>query len=162
MAWRIEDDDGDFFASLSSPPPRPIDAKLGVSTNLHEEENDDDKEEQQPYIQLKGFSLDEEEDPPPNNNTTTHTPLKIFDRFYGSSSSDDDDDFYFTGSGGCGLDNVTVQSAGKCLDYMIQFLDRKLSSPDDKNHNDPNNSEIQSLPEFVASSEGTGIFKLPL
>lgn len=163
MARRIEDDDGDFFASLSSPPPCPIDAKLGVSANLHEEENDDDKEEQQPYIQLKGFSLDEEEDPPPNNNTTTRTPLKIFDRFYGSSSSDDDDDFYSTGSGGgCGLDNVTVQSAGKRLDYMIQFLDRKLSSPDDKNHNDPNNSEIRSLPEFVASGGGTGIFKLPL
>ncbi|KAL7252356.1 hypothetical protein ACSBR1_007024 [Camellia fascicularis] len=163
MARRIEDDDGDFFASLSSPPPRPIDAKLGVSANLREEENDDDKEEQQPYIQLKGFSLDEEEDPPPNNNTTTRTPLKIFDRFCGSSSSDDDDDFYSTGSGGgCGLDNVTVQSAGKRLDYMIQFLDRKLSSPDDKNHNDPNNSEIRSLPEFVASGGGTGIFKLPL
>ncbi|KAA8538834.1 hypothetical protein F0562_025526 [Nyssa sinensis] len=136
---RIEDEDGDVLSSVSSATPsyrnlHCYSEKLG----LHEAE--------QLHSAVRRFSLDED-------SSTTRVP-KVFDRFYESSS---DDEFYSSGTGG--VDNGVVQSAGKRLDYMIQFLDRKLSSP---NNNDPNDSEHRSLPEFVASGGGTGIFKLPV
>ncbi|XP_052192687.1 type II inositol polyphosphate 5-phosphatase 15 isoform X2 [Diospyros lotus] len=107
-------------------------------------------------------------------------PIKVFDRFYGSPSSsdddddDDDDNSPGTGSSGGGTDSygsVVVQSAGKRLDYMIQFLDRKLSSPE--NYYNSNGSsdrggdgeskaaENRSLPEFVGRGGGNGIFRVP-
>ncbi|XP_051121330.1 type II inositol polyphosphate 5-phosphatase 15-like isoform X2 [Andrographis paniculata] len=66
---------------------------------------------------------------------------RIFDRFYNSSSSDEE------------VDEVGSSSNyQRRLDYMLQFLDRKLS-------NSP--SPDQPLPEFTATGGGTGIFRPP-
>ncbi|XP_073130284.1 type II inositol polyphosphate 5-phosphatase 15 [Henckelia pumila] len=65
---------------------------------------------------------------------------RIFDRFYNSSSSDDEGDV------------SSSSNYQRRLDYMLQFLDRKLST---------SSSSDQPLPEFVAAGGGTGIFKLP-
>uniref|UniRef100_A0A5B7BWU2 Putative type II inositol 1,4,5-trisphosphate 5-phosphatase FRA3 isoform X2 n=1 Tax=Davidia involucrata TaxID=16924 RepID=A0A5B7BWU2_DAVIN len=142
---RIEDEDGDVLASVSTATPsyhnlHCYSEKLGV---------EEEEEEEVHSSSVRKFSLDEDR-------TTIHAP-KIFDRFYDSSS---DDEFYSSGSGGGGggVDNEVVQSAGKRLDYMIQFLDRKLSSS--PNNNDPNDRSL--LPEFVARGGGSGIFKLPV
>ncbi|GFZ11282.1 endonuclease/exonuclease/phosphatase family protein [Actinidia rufa] len=102
---------------------------------------------------VKRFSLNDDAN-------TTHTPIKIFDRFY-DSSSDDDRDFYSTASGSGHDNEAVVQSAGRRLDYMIQFLDRKLSSPE-SNNSSGIDEENRSLPEFVGSGGGTGIFKVPI
>ncbi|KAK6144912.1 hypothetical protein DH2020_021732 [Rehmannia glutinosa] len=66
---------------------------------------------------------------------------RIFDRFYNSSSSDDEED-----------DASSSSNYQRRLDYMLQFLDRKLSS---------SSSPHQPLPEFAASG-GVGIFKPPV
>ncbi|KZV37306.1 hypothetical protein F511_16455 [Dorcoceras hygrometricum] len=66
---------------------------------------------------------------------------RIFDRFYNSSSSDDEGEV------------SSSSSYQRRLDYMLQFLDRKLST---------SSSSDQPLPEFVAAGGGTGIFKLPV
>ncbi|KAK6144925.1 hypothetical protein DH2020_021745 [Rehmannia glutinosa] len=66
---------------------------------------------------------------------------RIFDRFYNSSSSDDEED-----------DASSSSNYQRRLDYMLQFLDRKLSS---------SSSPDQPLPEFAASG-GVGIFKPPV
>lgn len=84
-----------------------------------------------------------------NNSPTTSRIPKIFDRFYDSSSSDEaeqDDEF-----GG------THNTVGKRLDYMIQFLDRRLELDNFHNENFTN-----PLPEFIASGGNQGIFKLPI
>ncbi|XP_073316420.1 type II inositol polyphosphate 5-phosphatase 15-like isoform X1 [Primulina huaijiensis] len=65
---------------------------------------------------------------------------RIFDRFDNSSSSEDEGDI------------SSSSSYQRRLDYMLQFLDRKLSI---------STSSDQPLPEFVAAGGGTGIFKLP-
>ncbi|KAL6956150.1 hypothetical protein U1Q18_043041 [Sarracenia purpurea var. burkii] len=151
MEGPIEDEDGDFLASLSPAPPYgrlhySQSEKFGDSAYLLETaEEEDDK--------VKRFSLDEDQN-------GARIPIKIFDRFYDSSS--DESEFYSTGSGGGGLDNGVVQSAGRRLDNMLQFLDRKLSSPDNNNSDDPNSTDNRSLPEFVASGGGIGMFKVPL
>ncbi|GFP90093.1 type ii inositol 1 4 5-trisphosphate 5-phosphatase fra3 [Phtheirospermum japonicum] len=67
---------------------------------------------------------------------------RIFDRFYNSSSSDDEED-----------DASSSSNHQRRLDYMLQFLDRKLSS---------SSSPDQPLPEFSGSGGGTGIFKPPV
>ncbi|KAM7502949.1 hypothetical protein LguiB_001853 [Lonicera macranthoides] len=83
-----------------------------------------------------------------NSSSSNRTP-KVFDRFDDSSSDDE-----FCSAGSAGADTGLVQTAGKRLDYMIQFLDRKLSVSD---------VEIGgSLPEFVARGGGDGIFKVPV
>ncbi|KAL0403406.1 UNVERIFIED_CONTAM: Type II inositol polyphosphate 5-phosphatase 15 [Sesamum radiatum] len=61
---------------------------------------------------------------------------KIFDRFYNSSSSDEEEDEVGSSS-----------NYQQRLDYMLQFLDRKLSS---------SSSPDQPLPEFSGSGGGTG------
>ncbi|KAK4436078.1 Type II inositol polyphosphate 5-phosphatase 15 [Sesamum alatum] len=67
---------------------------------------------------------------------------KIFDRFYNSSSSDEEEDEVSSSS-----------NYQRRLDYMLQFLDRKLSS---------SSSPDQPLPEFSGSGGGSGIFKPPV
>ncbi|KAL6527082.1 hypothetical protein OROGR_016172 [Orobanche gracilis] len=66
---------------------------------------------------------------------------RIFDRFYNSSSDDEDDE-------ASGSSNYQRR-----LDYMLQFLDRKLSS---------SSSPDQPLPEFAGLGGETGIFKPPV
>ncbi|XP_076946966.1 type II inositol polyphosphate 5-phosphatase 15-like isoform X2 [Bidens hawaiensis] len=90
-----------------------------------------------------------------DNTPTTSKPLMVFDRFYDSSS---EDGFYSTGSVGAGGgsttggDNSLIQAAGNRLDYMMQYLDRKLLTADGK----------EALPEFIGSGGGRGMFKLPI
>ncbi|GAB4835331.1 hypothetical protein Ancab_000242 [Ancistrocladus abbreviatus] len=88
-----------------------------------------------------------------------HTP-KIFDRFDDSSSSDDD--FSFSGIRNPSQDGV-VTTAGKKLDYMMKFLDRKLSKGETSlTNNCSSNSENRPLPEFIGKGGGIGIFRLPV
>lgn len=84
-----------------------------------------------------------------SSSSSSNRVPKIFDRFDDSSS---DDEFFSAGS--AGADTGLVQTAGKRLDYMIQFLDRKLSVSDVETGG--------SLPEFVARGGGDGIFKVPV
>ncbi|EPS65573.1 hypothetical protein M569_09204, partial [Genlisea aurea] len=67
---------------------------------------------------------------------------RVFDRFYSSSSSEDEEE-----TGG------SSSNYQRRLDYMLEFLDRKLSTsavPD------------QPLPEYEGSGGGSGIFKPPV
>lgn len=67
---------------------------------------------------------------------------KVFDRFYDDSSSEEDE--------------VEVSSSSnyqRRLDYMLQFLDRKLST---------SSSPDQPMPEFTAPGGGVGIFRPPV
>lgn len=127
----------DLFSSLNSSPASP---QINSGSNSPNLINFDDEGEE-------GF----------DNITTTSKPLMIFDRFYDSSS---EDGFYSTGSGGGGStggDSSLVQAAGNRLDYMMQYLDRKLLSVDVKD-----NELKQALPEFIGSGGGRGVFKLPI
>lgn len=89
---------------------------------------------------------------------------KIFDRFDSSSSSDED----FSPSSSSSThqnpsstnSNGVVKAAGKKLDYMIQFLDRKLLK--DSSTNSSNGGSNLPMSEFVAAGGGVGIFKLPI
>ncbi|KMT14685.1 hypothetical protein BVRB_4g074530 [Beta vulgaris subsp. vulgaris] len=92
---------------------------------------------------------------------------KIFDRFDSSSSSDDELSPSSSSSTHQNPNSTTsngvVKSAGKKLDYMIQFLDRKLSKVNSNNSNNGGNGSSNSpLPEFIGSGGGTGIFRLPV
>ncbi|XP_076889266.1 type II inositol polyphosphate 5-phosphatase 15-like isoform X2 [Bidens hawaiensis] len=94
------------------------------------------------------ISFDDEEDY--DNTPTTSKPLMVFDRFYDSSS---EDGLYSTaGSTTGGGDSSLIQAAGNRLDYMMQYLDRKLLTADGK----------EALPEFIGSGGGRGMFKLPV
>ncbi|CAH1438267.1 unnamed protein product [Lactuca virosa] len=127
----------DLFSSLNSSPASP---QINFGSNSPN---------------LISFDDDGEEDY--DNTTTTSKPLMVFDRFYDSSS---EDGLYSTGSGGGGStggDNSLVQAAGNRLDYMMQYLDRKLLSVDGKD-----NELKQALPEIIGSGGGRGMFKLPI
>ncbi|XAR65836.1 Phosphoinositide 5-phosphatase [Bertholletia excelsa] len=158
MEGRIEDEDSDFFSTLS-PAPSYTGVHYSHSENLINLNDSSSSEDDNRNEQLPGRIED---------SSTIHTSNKVFDRFYDSSSSGDE--FYFAGSGsgsGSGrglLENGIVVNAGKRLDYMMQFLDRNLSSasPDYTNSNNDTTTENRSLPEFVGSDGGTGIFKVPL
>ncbi|KAJ8753067.1 hypothetical protein K2173_011835 [Erythroxylum novogranatense] len=76
--------------------------------------------------------------------STVRSP-KIFDR-YTSSSSDEESE----------PSNSSMETTSKRLDYMIQFLDRKLSTPVNAD------KSSCALPEFVGRGGGSGIFRLPL
>jgi len=67
-------------------------------------------------------------------------------RYMNSSSSDDDVS-----------PSSSIQSTNRRLDYMLQFLDRKLSAE----HRQSSGSRAAPLPEFVAKGGGAGIFRLP-
>lgn len=85
-----------------------------------------------------------------NDGVTPSPPPRFFDR-YSSSSSDDEDSL------------PSIQSTNRRLDYMIQFLDRKLSTSDSNSVNpfEDGKHRSGSLPEFVGSGGGQGIFRLP-
>lgn len=93
-----------------------------------------------------------------NESTSNYSP-KFFDS--SSSSSDNEND---------GISSNSVESTTKRLDYMLQFLDRKLSSQSVSFSN--HDGDIQgshyydsgpsSLPEFVGRGGGTGVFRLPV
>lgn len=99
------------------------------------------------------------------DDSSVHTP-KVFDRYFSSSSSSSDDESQ--------LSNSSMAATSKRLDYMIQFLDRKLSTSSYSNRNnsvaDPadnddynsNRNKSSALPEFIGKGGGTGIFRLPV
>ncbi|KAH7569763.1 hypothetical protein JRO89_XS06G0262800 [Xanthoceras sorbifolium] len=106
-------------------------------------------------------------DPPPLidfsdyavSSATSHTytdpqGTRIFDRYLSSSSSsaaasdDDDEETHSSNS-------TTI----KRLDYMIDFLDRKLSTSDDRNRN---KRSASSLPEFVGRGGDIPMFRPPI
>lgn len=99
------------------------------------------------YTEQSGMKLNFEEE---------HLSTKVFERNYYSSSSDDED-FYSLNS----FDSDNVEIASKRLDYMIQFLDRKLATTTCSNGRNEV-SEPESLPEFIGSGGGNGIFKVPV
>ncbi|KAL1542563.1 phosphoinositide 5-phosphatase [Salvia divinorum] len=67
---------------------------------------------------------------------------KVFDRFYNSSSEEEEED-----------DVSSSSNYQRRLDYMLQFLDRKLST---------SSSPDQPLLEYTSSGSGIGIFKPPV
>ncbi|XP_015572218.1 type II inositol polyphosphate 5-phosphatase 15 isoform X2 [Ricinus communis] len=92
---------------------------------------------------------------------------RIFDRYLSPSSTSSDDESQLS------------EATTKRLDYMIQFLDRKLSttctdnnipnSPSssssshyyDNNYRNNNQSSSGALPEFIGKGGGSGIFRVP-
>lgn len=99
-----------------------------------------------------GFNYLNQED-----TTRTYSP-----QFFDSSSSSSDNE-------NNGVSSNSVESTTKRLDYMLQFLDRKLSSQSVSysNHDgDIQDSDYDgsssSLPEFIGRGGGTGIFRLPV
>ncbi|XP_059665553.1 type II inositol polyphosphate 5-phosphatase 15-like isoform X2 [Cornus florida] len=143
----IEDDDADV---LSSPSTASSYRKLHCYSENLGLGNEEEEEEEENHLHraVRQFSLNEDQG--------SHRSPKVFDRFDDSSSEDE-----FCSAGSSGFENGIVQSAGKRLDYMIQFLDRKLSSPNNDDQNGPD-SNRRALPEFVARGGGSGIFKVPL
>ncbi|XP_010470435.1 PREDICTED: type II inositol polyphosphate 5-phosphatase 15 isoform X1 [Camelina sativa] len=95
--------------------------------------------------------------PPYESTFSAATPSTLFNRSaYSSSSSGDDED----------SSQPSVDDSNKRIDYMIQFLDRRLSEDGnsdgiggDRNGTDRSDS---SLPEFVGKCGESGIFKVPI
>ncbi|XP_023520635.1 type II inositol polyphosphate 5-phosphatase 15-like [Cucurbita pepo subsp. pepo] len=90
------------------------------------------------------------------DDSTSNYRTQFFDS--SSSSSDNEND---------GVSSNSVESTTKRLDYMLQFLDRKLSSQSVSFSNHDGNIQgsdydvsRSSLPEFVGRGGGTGIFRL--
>ncbi|KAL1223087.1 Type II inositol polyphosphate 5-phosphatase 15 [Cardamine amara subsp. amara] len=83
--------------------------------------------------------------------TATATPSTLFNRSaYSSSSSSGDED-----------SQPSIDDSNKRIDYMIQFLDRRLSEDGNYDGIGPENGS-DSLPEFVGKCGETGIFKVPI
>ncbi|GMN30453.1 hypothetical protein TIFTF001_041463, partial [Ficus carica] len=85
------------------------------------------------------------------------------DRRFVDSSDDEEDEQDLLKNG----DSSSMESASKRLDYMLQFLDRKLSLT--PHHSPPSNSFPTDavplpnpLPELIARGGGSGIFRLPV
>ncbi|GAB2277139.1 hypothetical protein Dimus_011847 [Dionaea muscipula] len=147
---------------------------------LHRDDEDDDGGDDlhllsslPPFSKHKTFT-----DPPPHSDPTNpflYSPSSdspspplihlneeprapiIVDRFDSSSSSDDD--FSISAIANSSHTGV-VEAAGKKLDYMIQFLDRKLAKGNDETPS--SGGENRPLQEFVGIGGGTGIFRLPV
>uniref|UniRef100_A0A1J3CCH6 Type II inositol 1,4,5-trisphosphate 5-phosphatase FRA3 n=1 Tax=Noccaea caerulescens TaxID=107243 RepID=A0A1J3CCH6_NOCCA len=86
---------------------------------------------------------------------TTATPSTLFNRCSYSSSSSSGDESHPSGP--------SVDDSNKRIDYMIQFLDRRLSEDGNFDGIGAENSDgSDSLPEFVGKCGGTGIFKVPI
>ncbi|KAA0038219.1 type II inositol polyphosphate 5-phosphatase 15 isoform X1 [Cucumis melo var. makuwa] len=99
-----------------------------------------------------GFNYSNRED-----TTRSYSP-----QFFDSSSSSSDNE-------NGGVSSNSVESTTKRLDYMLQFLDRKLSSQsvsysnhDGDNQDSDYDGSSSSLPEFIGRGGGTGIFRLPV
>ncbi|KAJ0256144.1 Type II inositol polyphosphate 5-phosphatase 15 [Hirschfeldia incana] len=94
------------------------------------------------------------------SSAATATPSTLFNPCsYSYSSSSSGDESHPSAP--------SVDDSNKRIDYMIQFLDRRLSQ--DGNHDaiGPENDDrdgggSDSLPEFVGKCGGTGIFKVPI
>ncbi|KAK3441286.1 hypothetical protein EUGRSUZ_B01444 [Eucalyptus grandis] len=103
------------------------------------------------------------------SSTSPPPPRPLFTtRFEFSSSSEEED----AGAGGEEEDaGDDIASTTRRLDYMLQFLDRKLSTSSSPDAAPPAGGERDSrssaavaaaaLPEFVARGGGAGVFKLP-
>ncbi|XP_028807480.1 type II inositol polyphosphate 5-phosphatase 15 [Neltuma alba] len=90
--------------------------------------------------------------------TDNHSAINVNCYLYSSCSSDDDND---DGPHSLPPSN-SIKSTNKRLDYMLQFLDRKLSSGHHNQHSGQGNHSRPGLPEFVAKGGGNGIFKVPV
>lgn len=139
MASRDHHAVDDLFSSLNSSPRSPQLNFGNKSPNL--------------------INFDDDDDNNYGNTPTATKTLMVFDRFYDSSS---DDGLYSTGSVGLGTgstggENSVVQAAGNRLDYMMQYLDKKLLTVDVKD-----NEYKQALPEIIGSGGGIGMFRLPI
>ncbi|KAL3520460.1 hypothetical protein ACH5RR_018609 [Cinchona calisaya] len=162
MNGRIEDEDGDVLNPFfTTSPPRPPTTPPSPHSSFPFSPTD------------HFFPLDDVVFPtiPPTTNTETSASTsrnyqnapRIFDRFDSSSnSSEENDEFYNSDTR-----NDAVQ---KRLDYMIEFLDRKLSVGTDSADVSGVIQSLQltqsqshpPLPEFIAPGGGKGIFKLPV
>ncbi|CAH2065593.1 unnamed protein product [Thlaspi arvense] len=93
---------------------------------------------------------------PNDTDSSAATPSTLFNRCSYSSSSSSGDESHPSGP--------SVDDSNKRIDYMIQFLDRRLSEDGNFDgigaENDGDGSD--SLPEFVGKCGGTGIFKVPI
>ncbi|XP_030540697.1 type II inositol polyphosphate 5-phosphatase 15-like isoform X2 [Rhodamnia argentea] len=105
----------------------------------------------------------------PTTSTTT-PPLSqpFFSPHFESSEEEGEDD---GGGGGDGAEaHRAISSTTKRLDYMLQFLDRKLSTSSsfdappagDTLGGERNSKGSAALPEFVGRGGGAGVFKLPV
>ncbi|KAL8166219.1 hypothetical protein V2J09_007718 [Rumex salicifolius] len=102
------------------------------------------------------FSLFSDSPNPTGSDQSEPRTPRLFDRFDGSSSDDDEGGFSRASSSSYAQEGV-VKTAGKKLDYMIQFLDRKLSKDGSTVGN-----ESRPLPEVIGNGGDTGIFRLPV
>ncbi|XP_071705954.1 type II inositol polyphosphate 5-phosphatase 15-like isoform X2 [Rutidosis leptorrhynchoides] len=104
------------------------------------------------------ISFDDDDDTNYGTTPTGTKTLMVFDRFYDSSS---DDGLYSSGSAGAGTGSTggenSVLQAGNRLDYMMQYLDKKLLTVDETN-----NECKQALPDIIGSGGGIGMFRLPI
>lgn len=88
---------------------------------------------------------------------------RIFSRHFedssSSSASSDDED----GEDDRRSSSTSMESTTKRLDYVLQYLDRKLSSASPAGSASASHavSSNSGLPEFIGSGGGTGMFKLP-
>lgn len=90
--------------------------------------------------------------PPYESTFSAATPSTLFNRSaYSSSSSSGDED----------SSQPSVDDSNKRIDYMIQFLDRRLSE-DGTNFDGIGDGNADSLPEFVGKCGESGIFKVPI
>ncbi|XP_054801924.1 type II inositol polyphosphate 5-phosphatase 15-like isoform X2 [Prosopis cineraria] len=89
--------------------------------------------------------------------TDNHSPINVNCYLHSCSSSDDDKD---DGPHSIPAAN-SIKSTNKRLDYMLQFLDRKLSADHHNEHSGQGSHSRPGLPEFVAKGGGNGIFKVP-
>ncbi|KAG4983597.1 hypothetical protein GLYMA_10G171700v4 [Glycine max] len=96
--------------------------------------------------------MDPSSPPPPllRQNDVASFDRETSSRIYLHSSSSDDDV----------SPSNSIQSTNRRLDYMLQFLDRKLSA-DHGHRRHSSGSRAAPLPEFVAKGGGAGIFRLP-
>lgn len=96
---------------------------------------------------------------PHDSGFSAATPSTLFNRCsYSSSSSSADESQPF---------GPSVDDSNKRIDYMIQFLDRRLSEDGNIDGIGPENGSPDGdgsgfLAEFVGKCGGTGIFKVPI
>lgn len=90
--------------------------------------------------------------------TDSHAPINGNYHSHSSCSSEDDRD---DGPHSLPAAN-SIKSTNKRLDYMLQFLDRKLSGDHHSQNSGQGNYSRPGLPEFVAKGGGDGIFRVPV
>lgn len=169
MNGRIDEEDGDVLNPFFTLSPAQSPSSPSHSQNFPFSPPDDRRfipndavgyTDPQPNHNLN--LLDDDDDDAVAFTSVSHnhpaTP-RVFDRFDSSrSSSDENDEFY-------GSDASRNEAVQKRLDYMIEYLDRKLSAADasggDGSRGNFQTEQSQPLPEFIAGGGGTGIFRLP-